>query len=451
MWRQLVSHSSYAALKEKACRRMVEQSRIGSDDWTAEVRRLSAQLLAVVVREMPNEVTGDLNAVMELNVHQCGDPEESALKCAGWLGQCSAKEAAHWLSVSDGTLDVEILAEILLSGNPGAQLCFDLLERVEPKLKGGESKVLLQCAELLLHRMPAEEMACDRLCVLALSCDDHGTARPLLETAAVRWGYADAGDLIRRRFDATWALLSSADQVQSDDVASRPWRVLTAVLGLIDKVDATVIRVLVRFIGESASPEIQLKSLNMLTASASKLTEAAVVELQAEGVQLVRDRLKWRPGRAASTLRSAVALCFHALLQHGVASTRPTDLQLFLSLLEDELVLTRRSACRLLRLCYGTADKENDDDWERLYVGLTGRLDDVSRDVRCDAMNGLFDIFFASGRPAMGTTHRDRFVGLLKTLLYDEDPVTRRTATGIIEQMVNDVERRLETCHVSSD
>lgn len=79
--------------------------------------------------------------------------------------------------------------------------------------------------------------------------------------------------------------------------------------------------------------------------------------LQAEGVQLVRDRLKWRPGRAASTLRSAVALCFHALLQHGVASTRPTDLQLFLSLLEDELVLTRRSACRLLRLCYGTADK----------------------------------------------------------------------------------------------
>ncbi len=56
---------------------MVEQSRIGSDDWTAEVRRLSAQLLAVVVREMPNEVTGDLNAVMELIVHQCGDPEES--------------------------------------------------------------------------------------------------------------------------------------------------------------------------------------------------------------------------------------------------------------------------------------------------------------------------------------------------------------------------------------
>ena len=61
-----------------------------------------------------------------------------------------------------------------------------------------------------------------------------------------------------------------------------------------------------------------------------------------------------------------------------------------------------------------------------------GRMDDVSRDVRRDAMISIRDIFFIPGHPDALKKFRDKFLFNLELMCRDRDSLTRETAEGKI-------------------
>ena len=148
-------------------------------------------------------------------------------------------------------------------------------------------------------------------------------------------------------------------------------------------------------------------------------------------VSEVQKQMKWKVGRTSAAIRSAAVLCMWSMLQHQKYHIPATNLdefvKLVLRLVEDEVILTRVTSARILTLTFRqweNVDRKMDD----VFTTLAGRADDISREVRREALLALESIFITSGK--FGDPFREKFNKLLGTLSLDEDLSTRQTAEG---------------------
>ena len=194
------------------------------------------------------------------------------------LGKSSAKKAVEWLTSLNEPFDVQILAGIV-KGSQGAGLdiesCLNLLERFEHSSKN--TKSLLDCAEVLL-KLDANVEQLDRLLIVLLSVggDSGHSARSisLLEIATARMNHKNVPEMMQTRLQSLWNLLP-ADEITSGDTSSRPWNILNFVIHRLEKVDAVAVKIILQYLLSNSSPEITLKSLNLLTASMPKLDDCS--------------------------------------------------------------------------------------------------------------------------------------------------------------------------------
>jgi hypothetical protein len=194
------------------------------------------------------------------------------------LGKSSAKEAVDWLTSLNEPFDVQILAGIV-KGSQGSGLdiesCLNLLERFEHSSKN--TKFIFDCAEVLL-KLDANVEQLDRLLIVLLSVGGESghSARSisLLEIATARMNHKNVPELMQTRLQSLWNLLP-ADEIASGDTSSRPWNILNFVIHRLEKVDAVAVKIILQYLLSNSSPEITLKSLNLLTASMPKLDDCS--------------------------------------------------------------------------------------------------------------------------------------------------------------------------------
>lgn len=129
--------------------------------------------------------------------------------------------------------------------------------------------------------------------------------------------------------------------------SSLPWNILQFVAGDMKIINSFIFDCIQDTINTTKSPEIKLKSFNLLTTSMERI-ECDSKKLQT----LLLANVKWKAGRSASVLRSSVALCAYTAISHQKLEIIPSNLdtfvEAFLPLVEDEILGTRLAAIQIL-------------------------------------------------------------------------------------------------------
>ena len=122
-------------------------------------------------------------------------------------------------------------------------------------------------------------------------------------------------------------------------------RVLQFICQQLNILDGSVVEIVAKLISSSVkSPEIQLKSINLLTSSMPSLASSGDLIVETI-VPQIKGFLQWKAGRTAAAVRSAATVCMWSVINHQVLKIDADNIEeyvrIFLPLLEDETVSTR--------------------------------------------------------------------------------------------------------------
>ena len=124
----------------------------------------------------------------------------------------------------------------------------------------------------------------------------------VLERVAVRLKFPDVDSMIRERLPVLWT--SFEEPIDKWTTTTLAWKILQFLAGDLQLINNYVFDLICQTIISTSSPEIRLKSFNLLTASMEKV-ECNPAHLEA----ILLLNIKWKSGRCASVLRSCAALC----------------------------------------------------------------------------------------------------------------------------------------------
>lgn len=180
----------------------------------------------------------------------------------------------------------------------------------------------------------------------------------ILSRLATLQKFEDVTSMIQQKLPALWETFEETPEMWT--TASLPWKILQFITSDLKFINDYVLELLRQTISSNASPEIKLKSLNMLTATMDQIScQLTPLEM------VLLANIKWKPGRSASVLRSCAALCIHSAVLNNKLEITPSNVDVyaeaFLHLVEDEVLNSRLAAIRVLRRCLLIAQPANID------------------------------------------------------------------------------------------